>query len=177
MKIKILSLIICVLLIICISLGIMCTVLWSNHPHSITYIELVKNYDIGYKVIVLDSLVQKDTVTVEKKEYIQQYIEEIIYTTDTVTNIVPIYVPIKTEIITGKAIGIYPSHIFDYEATITGHKFQIDSIKLSNYPVIYKHIYYPKPSKFNFSLQTGFGYGMFHKRFDWFTGIGISYNF
>lgn len=118
----------------------------------------------------IDTIYKTDTVIVEKPKLVYKYISkidtvELKVANDTVYKQVEI--PIETKEYKDST----------YYCRISGFQPILEHLEV--YPVqttIEKKITQYREKKWDLSIQSGFGYGVFNKKPDLYIGVGISYN-
>jgi hypothetical protein len=130
-----------ILMLICIILTLMCSILWTNHPHSITFSELVNDYGIKYESFTLDTVITQVPIIINQKEikyeYIQKEIIEYVKTTETLIDTIEVRIPVP--IITKVLEDEYRTnnaHV-RYKITYSGHKPEIDSVEILEYTYMF----------------------------------------
>lgn len=130
------------------------------------------NNNIADEDVRTDTVTQKDTVIipnpVRDTAYVDHYIKikEPVIETDTIDSVVYVSTELPIE------RKVYKDSL--YEVQISGFQPNLDTIKV--FPItttIYQKEMVKIPQKrFSWGIQTGFGYGFFNKKPDFYVGIG-----
>jgi hypothetical protein len=131
------------------------------------------------KIVVDTVYIEKivvDTVPKLVLKEIKEIVVDTVYSIDSV--LVPVFIPIESKIYKNELDSV------SYTAYISGYKANLDSIDIRvKYPTITKTItQYIQPNytffdRFKIGINVSAGYGLFNKKIDIYTGIGISYDF
>ena len=133
-----------------------------------------KNFKIKTEYITetkTDTIVQVDTVYIEKPildtVYIDRIIRDTVYSTDSV--LVEVLLPIEKKVYQDST----------YECHISGYKANVDYLKV--YPrtiyVTNEKVSEIKPKRLTQGFQGGVGYGLLNNKLDLWLGYGFQINF